>query len=126
MVSEFSVPSVSRVKGANVPAGHFMVVTVAGTRIALKNEWYEQLKRDILNAAEVTLKGQPGRREINYISYTAEYPWAVLVFPLMWNQPGWRDYLEGYTTYDPYDADNCSGDMEDMALRIISKKARSI
>ena len=116
--------TVSRIKDPNAPPDSFVVQTLDGTRIAIKNAWYNRAVQDIENAAEESRGGR--LVQISYSDYIKENPWAVLVFPLLWEEM--EENVDTYTDYDPFDADNCSSDIEDIAIRMISnyRKTRMV
>lgn len=114
--------SVRRIRDPNAPADSIIVQTIDGTRVAVKKAWYNQLKNDIENAAVESRKGRV--TTISYENYASNYPWSVLVFPLLWGEM--EDSVRGYTDYDPEDADGCSLAIEDVALKIMTSKARML
>ena len=117
MTSQFSIPTVRRINDPNAPADSIVVQTISGARVAVKKAHYNQLKNDIINAGE-----QPVHQEIDYQSYVAQYPWAVLVFPLLRKER--PETLARYTDYDPADPDKCMQQVEDVAIKIMSAKAK--
>ena len=118
-MSEFSVPTVQRINYPNAPADSIVVQTVSGTRVAIKKAHYNQLKNDIINAGEQARRGV--HEELSYQAYVAQYPWAVLVFPLLWKEM--PEVLESYTDYDPT-GENCIQQVEDIAIKIMTARAR--
>ena len=114
--------SVRRINDPNAPADSIVVQTIDGTRVAVKKAWYNQLKNDIENAAVESRRGR--HTTISYEDYASNYPWSVLVFPLLWDEI--QESVSSYTDYDPFDADSCSLAIEDVALKIMTKKARMV
>ena len=116
------VAAVRKINDPNAPADSIVVQTADGTRIAVKKAWYNQLKRDIENVY-LESKKSPGA-QLSYEEYTSNYPWAVLVFPLLYAEMA--SVVESYTDYDPYDPEGCSLAIEDVALKILTRKARMV
>ena len=116
------VSSIRRINDPNAPADSIVVQTTDGHRIAVKKAHYNQLRRDLENVEVESSRGPA--RSIIYDDYVSRYPWAVLVFPLLWQEM--QDTVEEYSTYDPFDADNCSLAIEDVALKIMTSRIRRV